>query len=80
MLQFRKGSEGYVDPNSGGTKREQVNHILLEDSGCTFVDYYLPEKGNKHQFRIVNSFDPETGQEDAALNPEYVFEDDPEAQ
>jgi len=80
MLQFRKGSEGYVDPNSGGTKREQVNHILREDSGCTFVDYYLPEKGNKHQFRIVNSFDPETGQEDAALNPEYVFEDDPEAQ
>jgi hypothetical protein len=80
MSQFRKGSEGYVDPNSGGTKREQVNHILREDSGCTFVDYYLPEKGNKHQFRIVNSFDPETGQEDAALNPKYVFEDDPEAQ
>ena len=80
MSQFRKGSGGYVDPNSGRTQQESINHILREDSGFAFVDYYLKSVGDRHQFRIINSFDPQTGQEDAALRPNYVLEDDPEAQ
>jgi len=81
MSQFRSGRERHQASGGSGTQQQQaVNHILREDSGFTLVDSYIPKEKmdtGGTVFRILPSFDPESGVEDLALNPDYVFEEDP---
>lgn len=81
MSQFRSGRERHQASGGSGTQQQQaINHILREDSGFTLVDSYIPKEKmdtGGTAFRILPSFDPESGVEDLALNPDYVFEDDP---
>ena len=81
MSQFRSGRERRQASGGSGTQQQQaINHILREDSGFTLVDSYIPKEKmdtGGTSFRILPSFDPESGVEDLALNPDYVYEKDP---
>jgi len=75
MPKFKRGA-GAHQSNSGGF--QETNLVLRADAGATWIKSYLKD-GNTTRFRIVPAFDPETGEEELALNPEATpdmeFED-----